>query len=63
VTAARAFTAIPQSPLQLDMPGVLQPALEELTGFLRKANRALRQTALSALEVGAACLLLLLCRG
>jgi hypothetical protein len=51
VTAARAFTAVPQSPLQLDLSPVLQPALEELTGFLRKANRALRQTALTALEV------------
>jgi hypothetical protein len=53
VTAARAFTTIPQSPLQLDLSAVLQPALEELTGFLRKANRPLRQTALSALEVRA----------
>lgn len=50
-TAARAFTLIPQSPLPLDLSPVLVPVTEELTSFLRKANRVLRQTALSALEV------------
>jgi hypothetical protein len=33
---------------------VLAPVLAELTGFLRKANRQLRQAALAALEVRAA---------
>ena len=35
-----------------DLTPVLEPALVELTSFLRKANRMLRQAALAALEVG-----------
>ncbi len=35
-----------------DLSSVLGPALAELTSFLRKANRQLRQAALAALEVG-----------
>ncbi len=53
-TAARAFTLVPQSSLPLDLTSVLVPVTEELTAFLRKANRVLRQTALSALEVRSA---------
>ena len=35
-----------------DLTPVLEPTLTELTSFLRKANRMLRQAALAALEVG-----------
>ena len=35
-----------------DLSLVLEPTLVELTSFLRKANRMLRQAALAALEVG-----------
>ena len=51
LTAVKAFASIAQSPLSLDLSPVLQPLLAELTGFLRKANRVLRQASLSALEV------------
>lgn len=51
LTAVKAFASIAQSPLSLDLSPVLEPLLAELTGFLRKANRVLRQAALSALEV------------
>ena len=34
-----------------DLSSVLEPTLTELTSFLRKANRMLRQAALAALEV------------
>ena len=51
LTAVKAFASIAQSPLSLDLTPVLEPLLAELTGFLRKANRVLRQAALSAIEV------------
>ncbi len=51
LTAVKAFASIAQSPLSVDLSPVLQPLLAELTGFLRKANRVLRQASLSALEV------------
>ena len=51
LTAVKAFASIAQSPLSLDLSPVLEPLLAELTGFLRKANRVLRQASLSALEV------------
>lgn len=51
LTAVKAFASIAQSPLSLDLSPVLEPLLAELTGFLRKANRVLRQAALSAIEV------------
>lgn len=51
LTAVKAFASIAQSPLSLDLTPVLEPLLAELTGFLRKANRVLRQASLSALEV------------
>ncbi|KAL3163066.1 hypothetical protein ABBQ32_009489 [Trebouxia sp. C0010 RCD-2024] len=51
LTAVKAFASIAQSPLSLDLNPVMEPLLAELTGFLRKANRVLRQAALSAIEV------------
>lgn len=51
LTAVKAFASIAQSPLSMDLSPVLEPLLAELTGFLRKANRVLRQAALSAIEV------------
>ena len=48
----RALTTICASTLpSADLSTVLEPALTELTGFLRKANRMLRQASLVALEV------------
>ena len=51
LTAVKAFASIAQSPLSLDLSPVLPPLMAELTGFLRKANRVLRQASLSAIEV------------
>ena len=51
LTAVKAFASIAQSPLSLDLSPVLEPLLAELTSYLRKANRVLRQASLSAIEV------------
>ncbi len=51
LTAVKAFTEIAESPLPLDLSPVLEPLLAELTSYLRKANRQLRQASLAALEV------------
>lgn len=48
--AVKALATIARSPLNIDLSPVLAPALAELTGFLRKANRQLRQAALNALD-------------
>ncbi|PSC76088.1 cullin-associated NEDD8-dissociated 1 isoform B [Micractinium conductrix] len=48
--AVRALATIARSPLNIDLSSVLAPALAELTSFLRKANRQLRQASLSALD-------------
>ena len=49
----RAMATICSSPrTAADLSLVLEPTLVELTSFLRKANRMLRQAALAALEVG-----------
>jgi cullin-associated NEDD8-dissociated protein 1 len=52
LTAVKALATIARSPLNIDLSPVLAAALAELTSFLRKANRQLRQAALTALEVG-----------
>ena len=49
--AVRAFTKIAQSPLPLDLSNILEVLLSELTSYLRKANRQLRQVSLAAIEV------------
>ena len=49
--AVKALADVAQSPLQLPLDGVLAPALPDLTSFLRKANRQLRQASLCALQV------------
>lgn len=52
--AVKAFTIISASPLDIPLSGVIEQVLLELTGFLRKANRSLRQAALAALDALAA---------
>eukprot|EP00195_Chlamydomonas_chlamydogama_P007020 CAMPEP_0202892974 /NCGR_PEP_ID=MMETSP1392-20130828/2632_1 /ASSEMBLY_ACC=CAM_ASM_000868 /TAXON_ID=225041 /ORGANISM="Chlamydomonas chlamydogama, Strain SAG 11-48b" /LENGTH=1235 /DNA_ID=CAMNT_0049577131 /DNA_START=157 /DNA_END=3864 /DNA_ORIENTATION=- len=50
LAAVKAFSAICRSPREVDLSSVLDAVLAELTSFLRKANRALRQASLQALE-------------
>ena len=47
----KAFGRIAESPLPLDMAPVLDRLLTDLTSYLRKTNRPLRQAALAAIEV------------
>ena len=47
----KAFGRIAESTLPLDMAPVLDRLLSELTSYLRKSNRLLRQAALAAIEV------------
>jgi len=51
LAAVKAFGRIAESPLPLDMAPVLDRLLTELTSYLRKANRLLRQAALATIEV------------
>eukprot|EP00878_Enallax_costatus_P002222 GHUV01002394.1.p1 GENE.GHUV01002394.1~~GHUV01002394.1.p1 ORF type:complete len:958 (+),score=265.35 GHUV01002394.1:286-3159(+) len=48
--AVKAFAILANSKLDLPIDGALEPAMAELTSFLRKANRLLRQAALQALD-------------
>ncbi|OVA11021.1 TATA-binding protein interacting (TIP20) [Macleaya cordata] len=50
LTAVKAFAAIAASPLKIDLSCVLEYVITELTAFLRKANRALRQATLGTLN-------------
>ncbi|KAI5658172.1 hypothetical protein M9H77_26965 [Catharanthus roseus] len=50
LTAVKAFAVIAASPLHLDLSCVLEHVTTELTAFLRKANRALRQATLGTLN-------------
>ncbi|KAL7002106.1 Cullin-associated NEDD8-dissociated protein 1 [Sarracenia purpurea var. burkii] len=50
LTAVKAFAVIAASPLQIDLSCVLEHVIVELTAFLRKANRALRQATLGTLN-------------
>ncbi|KAF5731795.1 cullin-associated NEDD8-dissociated protein 1 [Tripterygium wilfordii] len=50
LTAVKAFAIIAASPLQIDLLCVLEHVIAELTAFLRKANRALRQATLGTLN-------------
>uniref|UniRef100_A0ACD5XLH9 Uncharacterized protein n=1 Tax=Avena sativa TaxID=4498 RepID=A0ACD5XLH9_AVESA len=50
LTAVKAFAVIASSPLQIDLKCVLDHVVSELTAFLRKANRALRQATLGTLN-------------
>ncbi|OMO95503.1 Armadillo-like helical [Corchorus capsularis] len=50
LTAVKAFAVIAASPLRIDLSCVLEHVIAELTGFLRKANRALRQATLGTLN-------------
>ncbi|XP_054801363.1 cullin-associated NEDD8-dissociated protein 1 [Prosopis cineraria] len=50
LTAVKAFAVIAASPLKVDLSCVLDQVIAELTAFLRKANRALRQATLGTLN-------------
>ncbi|GAA0140085.1 ubiquitin-protein ligase [Lithospermum erythrorhizon] len=50
LTAVKAFAVIAASPLHLDLSCVLEHVITELTAFLRKANRVLRQATLGTLN-------------
>lgn len=50
LTAVKAISVICATPLMVDMSPVMESVLAELTSFLRKANRQLRQVSLQALE-------------
>ncbi|XP_020253052.1 cullin-associated NEDD8-dissociated protein 1 isoform X3 [Asparagus officinalis] len=50
LTAVKAFSVIANSPLRIDLSCVLEHVLSELTAFLRKANRLLRQATLGTLN-------------
>lgn len=50
LTAVKAFSVIASSPLKIDLSCVLEHVFAELTMFLRKANRALRQATLGTLN-------------
>lgn len=50
LTAVKAFAVIANSPLRVDLSCVLEQVVSELTAFLRKANRALRQATLGTLN-------------
>ncbi|XP_022929375.1 cullin-associated NEDD8-dissociated protein 1 [Cucurbita pepo subsp. pepo] len=50
LTAVKAFAVIAASPLQIDLSCVLEHVISELTAFLRKANRSLRQATLGTLN-------------
>uniref|UniRef100_A0A803NAM7 TATA-binding protein interacting (TIP20) domain-containing protein n=1 Tax=Chenopodium quinoa TaxID=63459 RepID=A0A803NAM7_CHEQI len=50
LTAVKAFAVIAASPLRIDLSCVLENVIVELTAFLRKANRALRQATLGTLN-------------
>ncbi|KAL3643794.1 Cullin-associated NEDD8-dissociated protein 1 [Castilleja foliolosa] len=50
LTAVKAFAVIAASPLHLDLSCIIEHVISELTAFLRKANRALRQATLGTLN-------------
>eukprot|EP00898_Chlorokybus_atmophyticus_P001722 jgi/Chlat1/2550/Chrsp175S02405 len=50
LATVKAFQLIAESTLHIDLSSVLDPTITELTSFLRKANRALRQASLSTLD-------------
>eukprot|EP01119_Soliformovum_irregulare_P025203 TRINITY_DN9265_c1_g3_i1.p1 TRINITY_DN9265_c1_g3~~TRINITY_DN9265_c1_g3_i1.p1 ORF type:complete len:1236 (-),score=487.10 TRINITY_DN9265_c1_g3_i1:55-3762(-) len=49
LTAVKAFETIASSPLHVDLSAVLPDVVRELASFLRKANRQLKQSSLTAL--------------
>ena len=51
LTAVKGWGTLAGSPLVSSLGDALQPLVAELTSFLRKANRRLRQTALATTEV------------
>jgi hypothetical protein len=51
LTAVKAWGTLAGSPLVPGLGAALEPLIAELTSFLRKANRRLRQTALTTTEV------------
>lgn len=51
LTAVKGWGTLAGSPLVPGLGPVLQPLVAELTSFLRKSNRLLRQAALTTTEV------------
>jgi cullin-associated NEDD8-dissociated protein 1 len=51
LTAVKALETIASSRLQIDLSPILSESIKELSSFLRKANRQLKQSSLSALGV------------
>ena len=51
LAAVKALERIALAPLPLPLGKILQPSMELLTSFLRKASRPLRQAALAAIKV------------
>ncbi len=51
LTAVKGWGTVAASPLVPRLDGVLQPLVLQLTSFLRKANRLLRQASLTTTEV------------
>lgn len=49
--AVKAFCLAANTPLAVDLTPILDPVMSELTSFLRKVNRQLRQASLATLEV------------
>lgn len=54
LTAVKGWGTLAGSPLVPSLDAALQPLVSELTSFLRKANRLLRQAALATTEVRSA---------
>ncbi|KAF7061169.1 hypothetical protein CFC21_067885 [Triticum aestivum] len=50
LTAVKAFAVLANSPLRIDLSCVLDRVVSDLTTFLRKANRALRQATTGTLD-------------
>ncbi|KAL5213377.1 hypothetical protein ABZP36_024224 [Zizania latifolia] len=50
LTEVKSFAVIAKSPLRIDLSCVLNHVISELTAFLQKANRALRQATLGTLN-------------
>lgn len=51
VAAVRAWAVVAASPLSGDLGAVLAPLTQELTSYMRKANRVLRTGSVTTLEV------------
>ena len=51
LAAVKAVEQIAQAPLPLPLGATLGPSMQQLTSFLRKSSRPLRQASISAIKV------------